>query len=411
MEHVKRTLANLSEEVAALQACLLSAGLLCDTQLQVHLHQQRFRAACLSSKWIPDAATDLHRVVQVSGIADSTIGFLGHHSARNLVVASRQLCTHMHEQTSHVYVFGGGHAPGHAAHTVERWTPGTGKWEVQPLRMPVGAWDLVTAIFGGRVYLCGVGLDDRGGQVMCFDPHVQSRYPWRLLPQNIPTPRIRTAAAALSGKLYVCGGIMPGSFEALSCVECFDPQHGGTWETLAPMKKHRVNGACAPLAGQLLVCGGSQGGHNWMHTIHRSTELYKPEIGEWAEAPDMNSNRMWHCAASVASGVYVCGGIGPTTFPYGLRSAEVKWAESKSWCKISETISPRIRASSVVLGGRVYIFGGVQVHTDSTVKPLPCLSSVERYSPDFHKWEQVSRMPDVRSGHATAVAAMTTTIL
>jgi len=400
MEHAHGSIATISEELAALRSCLLDAGILRQAQLEVKLHKQRFRAACDSSKWIPDATIDFQSIVRVHGMDDHTLRMLGHGDVRSLALASKGLCASMHHKTSTIYIIAGGEVPGDPASKVERLNSWAGKWEVMPYQMPVKAEDAVAAVLKGRIYLCGVGFNDMGGQVMCFYPHMlRANRPWRFLPQNIPTRRLRPSAGVVGGKLYVCGGVVPGSDLALASVECFHPYQRDAWEILPSMNKKRVRGACARFGGQLLVCGGHTGGPNWLSTIQKSAELYNPGTGMWTMAPDMIVNREAHCAAGIASGVHVCGGCGGDE-PSPLRSAEVLRSACGSWVEIPSMLSPRAGAGLAILGESIHIFGGSPVHAKWT-------DSVERYCPDDHVWEPMPKMRSRLPHLAVAVIYLT----
>ena len=150
----------------------------------------------------------------------------------------------------------------------------------------------------GKLYVCG-GLDTREylRTAECLDPASGS---WESLPPMCQRRR-GAAAAAISGRLYVCGGSSNGT-DTLNSAERFDPLFG-VWEELPPMARRRRGAAAAVLGGCLCVCGGSADG--WDTS---SVERYDPRTGAWDALPSMCQQRLGAAAATLNGNLYVCGG-------------------------------------------------------------------------------------------------------
>eukprot|EP00927_Polykrikos_kofoidii_P047177 TRINITY_DN41291_c0_g1_i2.p1 TRINITY_DN41291_c0_g1~~TRINITY_DN41291_c0_g1_i2.p1 ORF type:complete len:469 (+),score=63.10 TRINITY_DN41291_c0_g1_i2:202-1407(+) len=254
-----------------------------------------------------------------------------------------------------LYVFGGCSAGMEDLASAECFDPRVGYWRMLP-PMPAARRLCTAATLGGRLYVLGRSTSsDAKPMALCYRPELSKweampqmfsaglpcaavacegwlyvfscaseaktpftataemfhpqkagntaeRYhpqtaKWEVLPP-IPTPRRSFAAAAVSGKLYVCGGMSQflGGPTPLAVVERLDPDRG-IWEELPPMRIAR--GACtaASVYGMLYVFGGSCDDVVPMATVER----FDPETFTWENMPQMNHASLL-CSASPASG-------------------------------------------------------------------------------------------------------------
>ena len=121
--------------------------------------------------------------------------------------------------------------------------------------MPEAVHHPAAAATGDRVYISG-GYTDLGFSAMsrhafAYDPEART---WAAI-ADLPAPRAAHAMAALAGKLYVVGGVGPGSED----VWVYDPA-ADQWDVLrTPLPTKREHLAVAVLDGKLLVVGGRWG--------------------------------------------------------------------------------------------------------------------------------------------------------
>lgn len=105
------------------------------------------------------------------------------------------------------------------------------------------------------------------------------------------------------------------------------------------------------------------------------------------------------------------GAINGSIIYVGLGSAGKNWFRidvahtSPAWEKIAEfPAQPREQAVSVMLNGKLYVFGGVGKTTESEANPQ-ALTEVYRYDPSKNRWEKVpTRAPQGLVG--TAIASL-----
>jgi len=101
---------------------------------------------------------------------------------------------------------------------------------------------------------------------------------WAELP-HLFEARAEAAAAALGGKLYVCGGIGDDG-QTLTSAECWDPCER-TWRRLPPLTCGRAFASAQALGKKFLVCGGV--GDDGKPLC--SAELFDPRRGTWQTLP------------------------------------------------------------------------------------------------------------------------------
>uniref|UniRef100_A0A3B4E563 BTB domain-containing protein n=1 Tax=Pygocentrus nattereri TaxID=42514 RepID=A0A3B4E563_PYGNA len=176
---------------------------------------------------------------------------------------------------------------------------------------------------------------------LSFEAKSLDEEPERLLaPMHYARSGLGTAA--LNGRLIAAGGY--NREECLRTVECYDLKTD-SWTFIAPMRTPRARFQMAVLMGQLYVMGGSNG-----HSDELSCgETYNPSTDEWAQVPELRTNR---CNAGAA----VC-----------------------------------------ELDGFMYVIGGAESWN--------CLNSVERYNPENNTWTLTAPMNVARRGAGVGIYA------
>merc|ERR1712187_921146 len=161
-------------------------------------------------------------------------------------------------------------------------------------------------------------------------------------------------AAALAGKLYVCGGGSSDRGSVHKSVECYDPKEGvhGTWHMVAPMSTSRFAHADAVWAGFLYVCGGSSDPKGW-DTGLRSVERFQPRWMRWTRVTPMLGPRYTSSAVVFKSNLFVCGGARGEKVV--LASVEKLDLATNLWEEVAPLPAPRCWHSAAVVGGVIHI--------------------------------------------------------
>uniref|UniRef100_A0A7N6BS23 BTB domain-containing protein n=1 Tax=Anabas testudineus TaxID=64144 RepID=A0A7N6BS23_ANATE len=144
--------------------------------------------------------------------------------------------------------------------------------------------------------------------------------------------------------------------------------------------------------GQLYVIGGSNG-----HSDELSCgEAYDPHADEWAQIPELRTNRCNAGVCSLNNKLYVVGGSDPCG-QKGLKNCDAFDPVTKTWSNCASLNIRRHQAAVCELDGFMYAIGGAESWN--------CLNTVERYNPDNNTWTLVAPMNVARRGAAVAVHA------
>uniref|UniRef100_A0A7S4RJK6 Uncharacterized protein n=1 Tax=Alexandrium monilatum TaxID=311494 RepID=A0A7S4RJK6_9DINO len=225
-----------------------------------------------------------------------------------------------------LFVIGGSDSAERTVHTsAESFDPdapsprpaaGRGRWELLPGGMaePRRSFAAAAIAVGGNaeIVVSGGTTLPIGQEGNGHAPHASAEAlgltgggaVWRRL-SPMAVPRAGHAAAALGGRIFVCGGSV-GDGVGLATVECFDPAVEGpaAWTSSTPMNVGRSCPAAAVLSGRLYVLGGSR---HWTRgtPAEQSAECFDPVTAHWEAAPTLLEPRSEFCAGAVWSGALV----------------------------------------------------------------------------------------------------------
>lgn len=408
---LRRAVTSCGEEVAVLRDCLRDAGMLSPSHFLARLHRRRFAAARAAHGFAPGA-----RLADILSLKDLALGIglrAGPRVLRSVAAVSQEIGEMARAVRAAVgegcpqdiYVFGGGDGS-RVLGSVERFSPvpgdhggGAGSWELLPLAAEPRVSATAAAV-AGRLFVCGGWHGQQPSASMeRFDPGTGV---WEDMPPMF-SARGGAASAAIAGRLYVCGGF-DVSMQPLASAECFSVAHG-TWEELPAMAAPRGSPAAAALRGNLYICGGYDG----LFQPQRSSELLVPGAlpvggasncvagagipGAWTLVADMAEGRAGAAAAAISGRLYVCGG---RSGGQSSRSTERFDPEAGTWECLAPMLVGRANAAYAVTGGRLYLFGG----RGSGQR----LSSCEVFEPRRAEWMPLPAMSERRTD-ATAVAA------
>eukprot|EP00929_Paragymnodinium_shiwhaense_P012585 TRINITY_DN11994_c0_g2_i5.p1 TRINITY_DN11994_c0_g2~~TRINITY_DN11994_c0_g2_i5.p1 ORF type:complete len:417 (-),score=49.79 TRINITY_DN11994_c0_g2_i5:350-1600(-) len=203
---------------------------------------------------------------------------------------ARRLCTAA-ACDGKLYVFGRG-ASSVSEPMALCFRPDIQIWEEVP-RMSASL-PCVALACGGYIYVFSCADELKAAATAeRYDPKARS---WETLP-NIPTSRRSFGGAAVSGMVYICGGMShgPGEARPLANVDRFNPQRG-IWEQVPPM--HTARGACSAASayGLLYVCGGSPDDVAPLGIVER----FDPDKSSWEYVPTMQRSSLL-CGVTTAT--------------------------------------------------------------------------------------------------------------
>jgi N-acetylneuraminic acid mutarotase len=208
---------------------------------------------------------------------------------------------------------------------------------------------------------------------------------------KLPVDLLDAGGAALGGKLYVVGG--KDAVAHRSRAFAYDPRFDH-WFRVPSLPGPAVeNPAVVARGGRLYVIGGST--EPFSGAVARVTS-YDPHRNRWRSLTPMPTPRGGATAQVLGGKIYVAGGLDASGA--SLSRVEVfdpSDGPTGSWSSAPPMSVRRDNPGSAALSGRLYVFGGRTRNADgSTVDGA--LTSVEMYDPSTGDWKSRASMPTGR---------------
>lgn len=209
---------------------------------------------------------------------------------------------------------------------------------------------------------------------------------WSRVDNGPHVPRGDGCAATVDGKIYFAGGYAVSFASILDTVEVYDPEED-SWSTVRPMPTPRGDAMCATLEGRLVVLGGFwDPANNWTaNSFRREVEAFDPVSNEWAQLKDMPVARGDMAIVDLPNDRLMVMG-GETTDEVASRtmvaSNEVYQyiAAQDIWVPKAPMIENRFRFDAAYVGNHVFVFGGQRSSaTGGYDDPPPGLASSEAF--------------------------------
>ncbi|GAA3779572.1 kelch repeat-containing protein [Plantactinospora mayteni] len=227
---------------------------------------------------------------------------------------------------------------------------------------------------------------------------------WEPLAPIAGGPRQEHSVAAVGGRIYVMGGILPnpaGGVTTTDRVEVYDPRHD-SWSQAAPLPVAMNHPNVAAVGGRLYVLGGLSGGASWQAL--RDSFVYDPRTDRWTTLPPVPAGTERGSAAMGVRGtrIYLAGGMRTLTpGPGGLQDTVATVSSydvvTGRWATLPSLPEARDHVGGAIVGGTFYVLGGRdrgQVNVRDTVYALDLNSG---------RWTRRAPMPTPRGGIASAV--------
>jgi len=241
------------------------------------------------------------------------------------------------------------------------------------------------ATVNGKIY--AVGGEQLNSKVLEeYDPITDN---WTTK-TDMPTKRGWLSCSVVNEKIYAIGGYNP---ETLDNIEEYDPATD-TWTAKSPMPTARWGPGTGTVNGKIYLFGGASG---WDYAVNspeefcRTNEVYNPATDTWTTKSSIPSQR-WGSSSCVVNGkIYVIGGYNNTS----LSTVEEYDPATDTWTTKSPMPTPRWGLTTGTVNGKIYAIGGGNVY-----KPTEALNIVEEYDPVSDTWKIKAPMPVGRIAHA-----------
>jgi N-acetylneuraminic acid mutarotase len=115
----------------------------------------------------------------------------------------------------------------------------------------------------------------------------------------------------------------------------------------------------------------------------------------WTELADAPTKRAWTQSVTVEDKIYVIGGLVEAT---PVSTIEVYDPATNTWDTTKSKMNyKRWGHSAIVVGGKIYVMGGIETTLGSAT------TSAEVFDPVTDTWEEIEPMPNVRATHGSCV--------
>ena len=237
--------------------------------------------------------------------------------------------------------------------SAETFDLSTGLWRSIPQTLGNHVFGhVVAAAVAGKLFVAKI--DSTAAE--WYDPESKT---WALLPPMLSPPRREVVHAVLGGKLYLCGGTWyMYSIQALNAAVRFDPDTV-SWEALPSMLSGRDEAGIAAMGGNLYVCGGHGDDDECLHSVER----FDPGTGSWEQLQPMCMGRGRPAMTVASDELYACGGCNSNSCVgnrchMSLQSVERYDAAANTWEHLHSLSMPRHNPAISTFHRHIYVFGG-----------------------------------------------------
>lgn len=268
-------------------------------------------------------------------------------------------------------------------------------WAFEPKGIPPGAWTSranapstvgasASCEINGILYVAGgaVGSSLQAvPRLLAYDPKTDS---WTQK-KDMPTARAFTAGAAVDGIFYVIGGWNLRTGVGSAVVEAYDPKTD-TWTAKTPLPASRGGMPACTVNGLIYVIGGYVGGAS---DASATVVCYDPKTDQWTQKEPVPE-------PSVSTIAQVVNGI---IYLFANRNTYAYDPEADRWTPRASITAPGFYAHASAAGaveGLVYLFGGLTVSS-----PYCAHGYALAYDPDQDRFTERPRMPAARVGAAS----------
>lgn len=204
-----------------------------------------------------------------------------------------------------IYVLGGNRND-QILDTAERFDEQAGRWEVLASRLRIGREGPAAAVFNDTLFVLG-GFDNANQYQKTVEHFTPAANVWTTAAWQLTQARAALSALTWRDTLYTFGGFFFGPVARL------ERYHSARGEQLrASMRQARGNMAAANFQNRLWALGGTvQSG------LTQAVESYDPAKGLWQEELALTFPRESHAAVVLGGKLYVIGGLNAETKALG----------------------------------------------------------------------------------------------
>jgi N-acetylneuraminic acid mutarotase len=255
--------------------------------------------------------------------------------------------------------------------------------------IPQAADGCKAAVVDGKIYVIG------GSQNYQYDPATDN---WTVK-APMPTPREYFGIAVHQNRIFTIGGYSwngGNPIYAFSTNEVYDPSTN-TWETKSPLPTARQYIQASVVNGEIYVVGGQIGGVNpRARTTTTLNEVYNVENDSWTTKAPIPYGVLGYASAVYGGRIYVFGGVN-VGFTEIYDPMNDSWSMGKPMPTLVE-YAGAAATTGVLAEEKIYLIGGMSNHDHPFVR-----DTVQVYNPENDTWKYGEPMPTARMWLTIAV--------
>jgi N-acetylneuraminic acid mutarotase len=213
--------------------------------------------------------------------------------------------------------------------------------------------------------------------------------------QDLPSPRMYTAAASYDGKVFLFGGseVPPDSSE--SSVFVYDTA-SLNWTLYGHMPKRLCGMSATRVEDKIYITGGAQ---TVFGIPTGEVFAFDPVMNTWEQKASMITPRSFSATAQIGGKIYTIGGLaeGPINNVIPSKAVEVYDPVTDTWTAVSPLSQAILNATAGSAAGSLYVTGG------TTGYPYAGITNTFRYDTSTNQWTPASFLPTGRWGAAGVV--------
>ena len=275
-----------------------------------------------------------------------------------------------------IFVFGG-HGNTGASHlgTAYLYQPGGTIIPMPPLPEPRS--DLGYTFHKGRAYALGGLAGPRQEEVWSIDPLNDTSW---FTETPLPSRRDELGSASLGDYIYAVGGSTGGFNGGLNFFQRLDPDTATEWETLESLSVNRRRPGVAAVGGKLYIIGGFVATSSLVN--HGTMEIFDPLAGTLMPGPDlMPTPRNGFATVVIGSRIYTFGGEASTEISNAVEYYDTSLGQ---WFEDTPLPVAVQGPGAAVIDNKIYVLGGFGEGGLPDTKDTVYVSSVVIESGDFN---------------------------
>ncbi|MEN8230069.1 MAG: kelch repeat-containing protein [Bacteroidota bacterium] len=257
-----------------------------------------------------------------------------------------------------------------------------------------------SCVIGHNIYLFG-GWVSAGNNLASAEVY-NTETGESILLENMSTALGGQSTAAINNQIYVCGGFLESNVPH-NLVQEYDPETD-SWTIKKELPLNIGQHTSCVVNNKLYIFGGDQRLAGNLIRVSRSF-VYDPETDQWDSIAPMNctftniqntSQRIEATSCVLDGKIYLFGGFYANS-SY-ISTPEMYDPDKDEWTNLAEMPLPLAHLCNVVYNEKIYLFGGSTEHSytvNGTWKPS---NRVFVYDPVNNSWQEMEGMPFLLQG-------------